>query len=234
MENQWTITADEELGYVFRSRPEINPHDGKVYSAELEAYLAYWTYQGGSDEAIVCLQNTDSGTYPDFVDPLPDGSPDFARGERLIAGTIKWDGCTHLQWRETYIHFCGRDGVKAQARVLLKLYDLALAIMPERAEYLGEYPKAEIATGARDLPVEEVEGMAVRSLNFLRILGVTTLGDLLAKWPELMASAGPFGRSSAMSTLLRKKGVLLSTRILRNLREVLTSSGLLHKDSDEP
>lgn len=133
----WTITTDEDLGYVFRSRPQVNPHDGKVYEAEVEAYLAYWTYKASSPDATICLQNGQSGTHPDLLEPLPDGSLDFAKGERLISGTIKWDGCTHLDWGETYIHFCGRSGVMVQAYVLLKLYDLALAIMPERAEYLA-------------------------------------------------------------------------------------------------
>ena len=53
--------------------------------------------------------------------------PDFEKGGRFIDGTIKWDGCAHLNFgdEDGYIHVCGEDTAAAVRFVLASVFDLA-------------------------------------------------------------------------------------------------------------
>jgi hypothetical protein len=56
-------------------------------------------------------------------------APDFDKADRFIDGTIKWDGCAHVEFGDErgYLHLCDMEGIRF---VLRSLYDLAIAKVP--------------------------------------------------------------------------------------------------------
>lgn len=54
--------------------------------------------------------------------------------EHYIAGSVKWDGCSHLNFGDTrgYLHLCGRDHFKKLADTLTTIYHRCGQLMAAR------------------------------------------------------------------------------------------------------
>lgn len=63
----------------------------------------------------------------------------FEAAPTYLSGSIKWDGCSNLQFDEQescMLHFCSRKGASNVGVLLERLYDLAREAMPKHAAYL--------------------------------------------------------------------------------------------------
>lgn len=61
---------------------------------------------------------------------------DLDKAERVIKGSIKWDGCSNWNMMpdDTLLHFCGKEGAIGLGTLLGRLYDIAKAEIP-RADF---------------------------------------------------------------------------------------------------
>ena len=68
---------------------------------------------------------------------------DPRQAERFVAGSVKWDGCSHVRFGDenAYIHMCGREAFKKLATVLPEIYERCGELMKERGVNLldGEF-----------------------------------------------------------------------------------------------
>lgn len=58
-------------------------------------------------------------------------NPDEA--QRVISGSIKWDGCSNITLFEDeqgFVHFCGKDGAAMYGKLLEEIYNIATAQIP--------------------------------------------------------------------------------------------------------
>lgn len=61
---------------------------------------------------------------------------DIENAELHISGTIKWDGCAHVDFgRGGYIHFCGPSEPRKMGEALHKVWELAKPLFGELAYY---------------------------------------------------------------------------------------------------
>lgn len=82
-----------------------------------------------------------------------DGTPVYSTGSEfnetteptvpIVRGFVKWDGCSHFTFGQTegdkaegYVHLCGPESILAFGEAVREVQRLALALMPEHAEYL--------------------------------------------------------------------------------------------------
>lgn len=68
---------------------------------------------------------------------------DVHAAERYFAGSVKWDGCSHVYFGDDngYLHLCGREHFDRIASVLLQVYGRCGALMRARGVDLldGEF-----------------------------------------------------------------------------------------------
>jgi DNA-directed RNA polymerase subunit alpha len=95
-----------------------------------------------------------------------------------------------------------RDAIKEGAEILIR--QLGIFTDPERIDTLvgGEAPSADggapelsLAHGMENFPIEELE-LGVRSYNCLKRVGIETIGDLVTKTENELASIPNFGKKS--------------------------------------
>ena len=92
-----------------------------------------------------------------------------------------------------------RDAIGMAAEILIK--QLAIFTDLDRIEGFGEQAAAEaqaepaLAHGMENFPIEELE-LGVRSYNCLKRVGIETIGDLVSKSENELASIPNFGRKS--------------------------------------
>ena len=92
-----------------------------------------------------------------------------------------------------------RDAIGQAAEILIR--QLAIFTDIEKIEGFGEAAQAEaaaepsLANGMENFPIEELE-LGVRSYNCLKRVGIETIGDLLTKSENELASIPNFGRKS--------------------------------------
>lgn len=74
----------------------------------------------------------------------PEYGADFARGERFVAGTVKWDGCSHLNFGDSdgYLHLCGGSGYRTLIFVLETIQRLAMEHCPNLDPTLADFPSS--------------------------------------------------------------------------------------------
>ena len=66
------------------------------------------------------------------------GTTDLEKGVIYLAGTIKWDGCSHNTFGDGgYIHSCSRQEMVRLGKLFDKLYDIALELMPSHGDCLS-------------------------------------------------------------------------------------------------
>jgi DNA-directed RNA polymerase subunit alpha len=92
-----------------------------------------------------------------------------------------------------------KDALGQAAEILIR--QLAIFTDIERIEGFGEAAAAEaaaepsLAHGMENFPIEELE-LGVRSYNCLKRVGIETIGDLVSKSENELASIPNFGRKS--------------------------------------
>jgi len=62
-----------------------------------------------------------------------DTTDDLEQAQRMFTGTIKWDGCSDLNFfpdEDGYEHFCGRKGAIALGELINQAYEIAWGMMP--------------------------------------------------------------------------------------------------------
>lgn len=87
------------------------------------------------------LQPDGSHLYSWFdKDGCQEFGSEFERGERFVEGTVKWDGCSHLNFgdKNGYLHLCGARCFNRLTFVLTEMFKMASrevpAFYPECAE----------------------------------------------------------------------------------------------------
>jgi DNA-directed RNA polymerase subunit alpha len=95
-----------------------------------------------------------------------------------------------------------RDAIKEGAEILIR--QLGIFTDPERIDTLvggeapsvdGGAPELSLAHGMENFPIEELE-LGVRSYNCLKRVGIETIGDLVTKTENELASIPNFGKKS--------------------------------------
>ena len=118
--NPWTTQLFDQR-YLLRCRLGTND----CYT-DVEIYTIYIDSDGK-----VCYQQKGSHSYPDVVE-------DFEQAERYLHGSIKWDGCSNLDFddheRGVSLHFCDKKDVVEIGEMLGILYDMAKSAM-EKADW---------------------------------------------------------------------------------------------------
>jgi hypothetical protein len=67
----------------------------------------------------------------DKAKPLFD-HPDSGPGEIYLSATIKWDGCSHVNFgEEGYLHLCGAESWQRHCRLMEWLYKSAIELLPQ-------------------------------------------------------------------------------------------------------
>lgn len=94
----------------------------EVYSHRLDFTAREGTQQ---DDGSCSYAYFDQAGVQHFTD-------DFALGEQFVSGTIKWDGCSHLNFGvdNGYLHLCGGRHVATLAALLVHMYRLAASEVP--------------------------------------------------------------------------------------------------------
>jgi hypothetical protein len=63
-----------------------------------------------------------------------DPTIDFEKGDRVVDGSIKWDGCSHLYFGDSkndgYLHLCGGYSFAALTVVLRTMFEIAAREIP--------------------------------------------------------------------------------------------------------
>jgi len=62
------------------------------------------------------------------------------KAQVYLSGSIKWDGCSNMQFDEqenVMLHFCGKHNIEKLGTLLSRLYELAAEMMPEHAKDMG-------------------------------------------------------------------------------------------------
>lgn len=65
-----------------------------------------------------------------------DTTPNLDEAQRVIEGSIKWDGCSNLNFfpdEKGYVHFCGKNGAVVMGNLLAAMYDEAKELMGPKA-----------------------------------------------------------------------------------------------------
>lgn len=67
---------------------------------------------------------------------------DIEKSDKLIEGTIKWDGCSHNNFapdesNRGYIHGCSRQDLMRLGELYRRLFDIAMERMPNNTDYLS-------------------------------------------------------------------------------------------------
>ena len=104
----------------FRFTIIAEPHE---HYCEFKCYEAY----GDFDEP--------NGIYYDITDSAstPNPTDDLDKAQVYLSGTVKWDGCSNLDFdinEGCAIHFCGRKDISKVGKLLERLYDLAAQLIP--------------------------------------------------------------------------------------------------------
>ena len=86
---------------------------------------------------IGCRQPDGSIMY-DYFDErgVQQWTEDFAKAERYVDGSIKWDGCAHLNFGDGadnpgYLHLCGATDFRKLSFVLTEMFLMASTTMPK-------------------------------------------------------------------------------------------------------
>lgn len=116
------LASQDDLGFHVRVRRTVVDNtvvavDYEVRVVEEDDDSGAMVFQSESD----CQKSTD----PDVCSPV-------------LSGYIKWDGCSNSDFGipGASYHACSRQGMVRLGVLLDRLFDLALAMMPEREEYL--------------------------------------------------------------------------------------------------
>jgi hypothetical protein len=118
-----TITED-----VAPSR-RIEHWDDIMYGATFDAHEHYVNVR-----AFTIYKMSD-GSY-EYQDAEAHSSPspvaDIDKAETFVRGSIKWDGCSNLEFNddEVMLHFCSKEGAMNVGVLLGRLYDVAREMMP--------------------------------------------------------------------------------------------------------
>lgn len=114
--SDWVVEQHPEIGYAIRVRVGEGEHH---VDAEVLELLSL------------------PGDPPEYQQRGAKYSPcctsDIEQAQRLLHGSIKWDGCSNIEFdqEDGALHFCGRRSVVAVGLVLGLLYDLARRVMPK-------------------------------------------------------------------------------------------------------
>lgn len=85
------------------------------------------------DYEVRALTLFDDGKGPafKFIDKNTlDPTTDFDRGDVLVKGTIKWDGCSHNNFGDKgYLHGCSRHDLTRFSTLFNRLFDIAIDLI---------------------------------------------------------------------------------------------------------
>lgn len=75
----------------------------------------------------------------------PSPTPDRAKAEWHVQGSVKWDGCCDYKYNQetVMLHICGPADVEIESELLRVIYRVAHKAMPETAEYGFSPPEAK-------------------------------------------------------------------------------------------
>jgi hypothetical protein len=68
---------------------------------------------------------------------------DFTKGERYVEGSVKWDGCSHLNFGDGednpgYLHMCGGRDFKNLGAILREVFLIASREVPQFDAEIGD------------------------------------------------------------------------------------------------
>lgn len=89
--------------------------------------LTNYGFADNCQEPVPLFQKIDEGSSDriDLTHNLEEAEVPF------LKGTIKWDGCCHLNF-DNYIHFCDKQDAIGVGRLIGELYDLAKKMMEDQ------------------------------------------------------------------------------------------------------
>lgn len=116
------LGGDYGVTVIFTFDPE-HPHHVKFFAAEIAG-------RGVPDDAPLYTKKGATVSSDHVEDPR--------LAERFVAGSVKWDGCAHLNFGsdDGYVHFCGREDFDKVGSVMPMIYERCGAIMKEHEVYL--------------------------------------------------------------------------------------------------
>lgn len=113
---------------------ELVEHFGGDYGVTvvftLDAHVAFFAAEivarSMPDDAPLYTKNGARASCDHVEDPR--------QAERFIAGSVKWDGCSHVTFgdEDAYIHMCGREAFDKLATVLPQIYERCGELMKAR------------------------------------------------------------------------------------------------------
>ena len=89
---------------------------------------------------IYCIETYDEKTgEPSYhekgVSHYPCNTEKLSNGERFVIGSIKWDGCSHINFDDTYFHGCSRKDLLDIGKILALTHEMCIALMGREDEY---------------------------------------------------------------------------------------------------
>jgi hypothetical protein len=98
------------------------------YTAVMEAHEAYVDLK-----VYHIVGEGDSFLYEIMGEPCGRMTEDLAIAQVFLSGSIKWDGCSNLQFdaqEHCMLHFCGKKAATDVGVLLGRLYEMAWEMMP--------------------------------------------------------------------------------------------------------
>jgi len=95
----------------------------KEYWQDIEIY----TLDGLKLDGRPAYHKKGDPCYPSHVELL-------SEGEIFLIGRIKWDGCSHINFSDTYFHGCSRQDLLNIGEILAKAHDKCIALMGREDE----------------------------------------------------------------------------------------------------
>ncbi len=95
-----------------------------TYPKEDPSYVYFETYEIAAYEEglnVPFYQKRESDVSPDLTRVLEDA-------EEYISGSIKWDGCSNIDFGSSY-HFCGKKNAMKMGKLIDYLYDKCAKVL---------------------------------------------------------------------------------------------------------
>lgn len=104
-------------------------YDATVRWEAYDVYLDFKVREGTrQDDGSVCYSYFNADGGPEWTD-------DFEHGERYVDGSVKWDGCSHLNFGDGednpgYLHLCGARCFRNLNAILREVFLIAAREVP--------------------------------------------------------------------------------------------------------
>lgn len=120
-----TEPSIEQIGDGFGITVRYEPH---------EAHVDFFAY-----EVLGVSESGQKWYWRKGAEDSSDNTDSIADAEHYVKGSVKWDGCSHLNFGdEGYLHLCGRADFDKLTEALPVIYERCGALMAAAGQYLLE------------------------------------------------------------------------------------------------